>query len=97
MNDKKQIFGWAMYDWANSAYVTTVAVAVFPLFFRKVIVPENGFIIGGVQFSAISLLAFMSSFCSFFIFLCAPILGAISDFSASKKKFLIDLRKLPPF
>ena len=89
MNDKKQIFGWAMYDWANSAYVTTVAVAVFPLFFRKVIVPENGFIIGGVQFSAISLLAFMSSFCSFFIFLCAPILGAISDFSASKKKFLM--------
>ena len=89
MNDKKQIFGWAMYDWANSAYVTTVAVAVFPLFFRKVIVPENGFTIGGVQFSAISLLAFMSSFCSFLIFLCAPILGAISDFSASKKKFLM--------
>ena len=89
MNDKKQIFGWAMYDWANSAYFTTVAVAVFPLFFGEVIVPKNGFLIGGTRFSAISLLAFMSSFCSFFIFMCAPILGAISDFSASKKKFLM--------
>jgi UMF1 family MFS transporter len=89
MNDKKQIFGWAMYDWANSAYVTTVAVAVFPLFFGSVIVPENGFIIGGRQFSSFSLIGFMSSFCSLAIFLCAPVLGAISDFSASKKKFLM--------
>jgi len=64
MNDKKQIFGWAMYDWANSAYVTTVAVAVFPLFFGGVIVPENGFTIGNRQFSEFSLLGFMNSFCS---------------------------------
>lgn len=89
MNDKKQIFGWAMYDWANSAYVTTVAVALFPLYFGSVIVPEEGFEILGSRFSAPSLLGFMSSICSFLIFLCAPILGAIADFSASKKKFLM--------
>lgn len=89
MNDKKQIFGWAMYDWANSAYYTTVAVAIFPLFFSGFIVPENGFEIGGKLFSPVSLIGFMSSIGSFFIFLCAPFLGAISDFSASKKKFLM--------
>ncbi len=89
MNDKKQIFGWAMYDWANSAYITTVSVAVFPLFFSSVIVPKQGFFIGGTLFKATTLLALLSSIYAFLIFLCAPVLGAISDFSASKKKFLI--------
>ena len=42
MDDKKQIFGWAMYDWANSAYMTTVAAAVLPIYFANVIVGEKG-------------------------------------------------------
>ncbi|XDE62729.1 hypothetical protein AB3M80_00480 [Arthrospira platensis BEA 1257B] len=33
LNDRRQIFGWIMYDWANSAYVTTVVVAVLPAYF----------------------------------------------------------------
>ena len=89
MNDKKQIFGWAMYDWANSAYITTVSVALFPLFFSDVIVPKQGFFIGGTLFKSTTLLALLSSVYAFIIFLCAPVLGAISDFSASKKKFLM--------
>ena len=28
MNDRRQIFGWVMYDWANSAYMTTVTAAI---------------------------------------------------------------------
>ena len=32
-NDKKTIFGWCMYDWANSAYVTTIVTALLPIFF----------------------------------------------------------------
>jgi len=78
-----------MYDWANSAFITTVSVAVFPIFFSSVVVPENGFVIGGRTFSATSLLGFASSLYALTIFLCAPVLGAISDFSASKKKFLM--------
>ena len=89
MNDKKQIFGWAMYDWANSAYVTTVGVAVLPNFFAAVIVPKEGFMIGSTLYSASTLWGTMISISAFFVFLCAPVLGAISDFSASKKKFLI--------
>ncbi len=89
MNDKKQIFGWAMYDWANSAFVTTVSVAVFPLFFSSVIVPKEGFIIWGRRFDAMVLFGFMSSLYALAIFLCAPVLGAIADFSSSKKKFLM--------
>jgi len=32
--DKKAVFGWAMYDWANSAFATTVMAAFFPIFFK---------------------------------------------------------------
>jgi UMF1 family MFS transporter len=89
MNDRTQIFGWAMYDWANSAYVTTVVVAVLPAFFAAVVVPADGFPIAGHRYSAASLWGAMISFSAFVVFLCAPVLGAIADFSASKKRFLL--------
>ena len=78
-----------MYDWANSAFITTVSVALFPIFFASVIVPGEGFVIAGRTFSATALLAFVSSLYALTVFLCAPVLGAIADFSASKKKFLM--------
>ncbi|RMH70704.1 MAG: MFS transporter [Gemmatimonadetes bacterium] len=89
MNDKKQIFGWAMYDWANSAYITTTAVAILPIFFLKVVVPPAGVLIGRHYYAAESLWGFANSAATLVIFLLAPILGAISDFSASKKRFLM--------
>ena len=88
-NDKKTIFGWCMYDWANSAYITTVGIAILPYYFGKVIMGENGVKIGNTVFSATSLWAYMVSGAAFFVFLFAPVLGAISDFSAAKKKFLM--------
>lgn len=78
-----------MYDWANSAYITTVTVAALPIYFNKVIVPESGFRIFGYVYSADSLWAFMISLSAFLAFAFAPVLGAISDFSSSKKKFLM--------
>jgi MFS transporter, UMF1 family len=89
MNDKRQIFGWAMYDWANSAYVTTITAAVLPIFFATVVVPPEGFTICGTVFSASALWGFLISLSTFIVFVSAPILGAIADFSASKKKFLM--------
>ena len=89
MNDKKQIFAWAMYDWANSAYVTTVIAAVLPIFFADFVVGSEGFSIAGKVFSATTLWSWMLGFSALVIFLCAPVLGAVSDFSSSKKKFLM--------
>ncbi len=88
-NDKRTIFGWCMYDWANSAYSTTVAAALLPNYFARVIVPERGVQIGNTLLSATSLWGYMISAAALFVFLFAPILGAISDFSSAKKKFLI--------
>lgn len=89
LNDRKQIFGWVMYDWANSAYITTVTVAVLPAYFASVIIPAEGLTIGNITYTATALWGFLISLSAFFVFIFAPVLGAISDFSASKKNFLM--------
>lgn len=86
--DRGVIFGWAMYDWANSAYITTVAVAILPMYFAGVVVPAEGFRIGGTLFAAETLWGFMVSAAAFIVFALAPVLGAIADYSAAKKRFL---------
>ena len=87
-NDKKTIFGWCMYDWANSAYITTVIAAILPNYFAKAIVGEAGVDILGMNVSATALWGFMLGGAAFLVFLFAPVLGAIADFSSAKKRFL---------
>ena len=82
-NDPRTIFGWAMYDWANSAYITTFA-AIVAAFFTAVIVPEDGY--GG--YSGQTLWSAVISIGAFVLFLAMPVLGAIADYSYAKKKFL---------
>ncbi|MDE0637911.1 MAG: MFS transporter [Candidatus Poribacteria bacterium] len=88
-NDRKSIFGWCMYDWANSAYITTVHAALLPIYFREGIVGDTGTVIFGLTVSADALWGFMVGIAAFFVFLFAPVLGAIADFSSAKKRFLI--------
>jgi UMF1 family MFS transporter len=88
-NDPKTIFGWCMYDWANSAYVTTVAVGLLPYYFARVVVGEQGVAIGGTVYSATTLWGFTVSTAAVVAFLSAPVLGAVADFSSAKKRFLL--------
>ena len=87
-NDKKTIFGWCMYDWANSAYITTAAVALLPNYFAQAVVGEAGVDIFGMNMSATALWGFMLGGAAFLVFLFAPVLGAIADFSSGKRRFL---------
>ncbi len=87
-NDKRTIFGWAMYDWANSAYATTIAGALLPAYFADSIVPDGGYEIFGRAFDGSTLWGIVVGFGAFALFLLTPVLGAIADFSASKKRFL---------
>jgi UMF1 family MFS transporter len=80
-----------MYDWANSAFATSVLAAILPVYFAS-LVPEEGVAVkwGGFSFttSASALWAYSISFSVLVAALAAPILGALADFSSSKKKFL---------
>lgn len=78
-----------MYDWANSAFATTVLAALLPAYFAGEVVGADGAMIGGSLYSATTLWGLTVGFAAIIIFLTAPVLGAISDFSAAKKRFLL--------
>lgn len=71
-----------MYDWANSAFVTTIIAAVFPIYYANVAAATLDGDTATLRFSvattiALAIVAFVS-----------PILGALADYTASKKKLL---------
>jgi len=88
-NNAKTIFGWCMYDWANSAYVTTVAVGLLPYYFARIVVGDHGVTIAGTVLSATTLWGLAVSAAAVIAFLSAPVLGAVADFSSAKKRFLL--------
>jgi len=78
----KSAVSWAMYDWANSAFATTVMAGFFPLFFKK-------FWSAGVDPAHSTFnLGLANSGASLVIALAAPLLGAAADKGNFKKKFL---------
>jgi UMF1 family MFS transporter len=86
-DDPATIFGWCMYDCANSAYITT-AVGLLPIYFASVVVGEHGATFFGRTYRADTLWGVAVGLAGAISFICAPVLGAIADFSASKKRFL---------
>ncbi|MGA1868380.1 MAG: MFS transporter [bacterium] len=80
--NRKAIVAWCMYDWANSAFATTVMAGFFPIFFKKFWCEGTDFTVSTAR------LGLANSFASIFVALAAPILGAIADKGSSKKKFL---------
>ena len=83
VNDTKKVVSWAFYDWANSAYSTTVMAGFFPLFFEKFWSNPDDVIQSTYQ------LGIANSVSSIIIALVSPILGAIADRGSAKKKLLI--------
>ena len=79
----KLVWGWAMYDWANSAFATTVMAGFFPIFFKQY------WSIGVDVNQSTAMLGFGNSIASLLVALMAPVLGAIADRGSFKKKFMI--------
>lgn len=84
----REIWGWAFYDFAHSAYSTSVISVIFNVYFVSVVVGNEGVRLLGFRFPGDALFGFASSLSMLFVFVTAPVMGAIADFSASKKKFL---------
>ncbi|MBN1265052.1 MAG: MFS transporter [Anaerolineales bacterium] len=80
---KRRIRAWTMYDWANSAFATTILAAVLPVYYSQV---------AGATLSspaeATAKWSFGLSISLFIIALLSPILGTISDVIRGKKRFL---------
>jgi MFS transporter, UMF1 family len=81
---RREIFGWAMFDFANQAYTLLIITVVFGDLFTRVIVGDRG-----DDFRQANLLWSLAlAFSYLLVVLTAPVLGAITDFSAARKRFL---------
>lgn len=80
---RRRIRAWTMYDWANSAFATTILGAVLPVYYSKVAgetLPSEAV---ATQYWTISL-----SVALFLVAIVSPILGTISDLRRGKKPML---------
>ena len=75
---KRAQTAWAMYDWANSSFATTIMGSILPNYFAAYIATDGALAIWGYTIAIGSLIAALIS----------PLLGAIADFRGSKKKFM---------
>ncbi len=80
--ERKRQWSWALYDWGNSAFATTVLAGFFPIFFNQYwaadVAPETQTLYQGLTATVASLV----------VMLLSPWLGAIADRRAAKKRFL---------
>lgn len=79
---KREIFGWAMYDFANSSYTTVVISFVYSAFFTAHVVPADSTVKD--SFWALAIV-----FSTIIAIVLSPLAGAICDFSGGKKKYLL--------
>jgi len=85
-NDKKVINGWAMFDWANSAYALVITTAIFPAYYIGVTFDNVRFF--GLEMSNSALYAFSISLAYILIAAFSPLLSGIADYGGRKKFFL---------
>jgi len=83
LNKNPQIFSWALYDWANSAFATAVMAGFFPVFFRQYWSSATDVTVATFRLGLANTLA------SLLVALAAPLLGALSDLYQRKKGFLL--------
>ncbi|WP_420629563.1 MFS transporter [Candidatus Leptofilum sp.] len=80
---KRRIRAWALYDWANSAFATTILAAVLPAYYSSVAGANLLSAATATQYWSITL-----SISVFIVAILSPILGTVSDIMRGKKKFL---------
>ena len=81
-NYKKIINSWSMYDWANSAFATTIMAAVLPIYYSAIAEPAL------TPNQATAYWGYTNSIALLLVALLSPILGAIADFRGAKKRYL---------
>jgi MFS transporter, UMF1 family len=79
---RKIILSWCLYDWANSAFATTIMAAVLPIFYSSVAAA------GFSKTTASSLWGYTNTIAMLIVAISAPLLGALADHSGIKKSFL---------
>ena len=82
---RREIFGWAMFDFANQAYTLLIITVVFGELFTTVIVGDrgDGFRLANFLWSLALAISYLM------VVVTAPLCGAVMDYRAEKKRFLL--------
>ena len=80
---RRERFAWCMYDFANSGYTTVILTAIFNAYFVGVVAAESG------NGHATLLWTLTIATANILVLISAPVLGAIVDYSGTKKRFLV--------
>ncbi len=78
----KQLRAWAMYDWANSAFATTIMAGFMPIFYSDVAASQF------TDQQATSMWGYTTALALAIIAVLSPVLGAVADYMGAKKRFL---------
>jgi MFS transporter, UMF1 family len=91
---KKVVNGWAMYDWANSAYNLVITTTIFPAYYDAITTVKNNNVVShkiqflGTEFESASLYNYAIATAYLIIAIISPILSSIADYKGNKKKFM---------
>ncbi len=78
----KAVFGWVLYDWANSAFILTVVAGFFPVFFKNYWCAECEPTVSTARLGTANAVA------GIIVALMSPFIGALADARRTKKKYL---------
>jgi UMF1 family MFS transporter len=86
LNDQKVINGWALFDWANSAYFLVIATAIFPPYYNSVL--SGSISIFGNTIHSTAMFSYAVSASYVVLALLSPLLSGIADYSGRRKYFM---------
>jgi UMF1 family MFS transporter len=79
---RPELRAWALYDWANSAFQTTIIAAVFPIYFHNVVAADLPPAVATGRFAWATTIAVLV------VASMTPLLGSIADFAGWRKRLL---------
>ena len=79
---RKELRAWAMYDWANSAFATTIMAGFLPIYYQEVAASSLP------DATATAYWGYTNSIALAIIAVLSPVIGAIADYLGAKKRFL---------
>jgi MFS transporter, UMF1 family len=79
--ERRQIFAWCMFDWANSVFTTLVVTFIYSTYFANAIAPD--------EITGTTLWSRAVSFSAIVVALLSPILGAMADRGGTRRRFLV--------
>jgi UMF1 family MFS transporter len=89
--DQREIFGWKMYDWANSAFYTTVTTALLGPYLVALADDQGGVEVLGLTLEGASLWSFAVALSAFIQVLVLPLVGVLADHTDTKKQLMMNL------